>query len=111
MNVKMEITWISAILCVVVVVLLIASPSVLNIVQRQQMVSGGGTKYVLITGCDSGFGRALAIHLDSLQVPVIAGCLTSKGLDQLSLEALYLTLTFNIIVIIIILFNNTSLID
>lgn len=38
---------------------------------------------VLITGCDSGLGKALAIHLDSKGVPVIAACLTEEGADQL----------------------------
>jgi len=37
------------------------------------------TKYVLITGCDSGFGHHLAIHLDSLGLHVVATCLTEEG--------------------------------
>ncbi|CAH3024973.1 unnamed protein product [Porites evermanni] len=36
-------------------------------------------KYVLITGCDSGFGRATAIRLDEMGVRVLATCLTSDG--------------------------------
>ncbi|KAK0046178.1 retinol dehydrogenase 7 [Biomphalaria pfeifferi] len=36
-------------------------------------------KYVLITGCDSGFGQALALRLDALGFNVFAGCLTHKG--------------------------------
>ena len=38
-----------------------------------------GGKYVLITGCDSGFGRATAIRLDEMGVRVLATCLTSDG--------------------------------
>ena len=37
-------------------------------------------KYVLITGCDSGFGRATAIQLDKMGVCVLATCLTKEGL-------------------------------
>lgn len=40
-------------------------------------------KYVYITGCDSGFGNLLARHLDKLGFPVIAGCYTEKGEDEL----------------------------
>ncbi|XP_061164013.1 retinol dehydrogenase 7-like [Saccostrea echinata] len=36
-------------------------------------------RYVLITGCDSGFGNALALLLDKKGVPVFAACLTEKG--------------------------------
>ncbi|XP_033727385.1 retinol dehydrogenase 7-like isoform X2 [Pecten maximus] len=39
--------------------------------------------YVMITGCDSGFGNLLAKHLDSLGMNVFAGCLTKKGGDEL----------------------------
>ena len=40
-------------------------------------------KYVLITGCDSGFGRATAIQLDKMGVCVLATCLTKKGEQSL----------------------------
>ncbi|KAK8398226.1 hypothetical protein O3P69_003858 [Scylla paramamosain] len=36
-------------------------------------------KTVLVTGCDSGFGFALAQHLDSLGFRVVAGCLVQDG--------------------------------
>lgn len=38
-----------------------------------------GNKYVLITGCDSGFGKGTAIRLDQMGFHVIATCLTEKG--------------------------------
>ena len=41
------------------------------------------TKAVFITGCDSGFGRALATRLDRKGVPVLAGCYTEKGVQEL----------------------------
>ncbi|XP_078357209.1 short-chain dehydrogenase/reductase family 9C member 7-like [Oculina patagonica] len=40
-------------------------------------------KYVLITGCDSGFGRETAIRLDEMGVNVIATCLTKEGEQSL----------------------------
>ncbi|KAK3875741.1 hypothetical protein Pcinc_019380 [Petrolisthes cinctipes] len=36
-------------------------------------------KTVLITGCDSGFGYALALHLDALGMGVVACCLDAEG--------------------------------
>ena len=36
-------------------------------------------KYVLISGCDTGFGRATAIELDRMGAYVLATCLTNEG--------------------------------
>ena len=41
-------------------------------------------KCVLITGCDSGFGRATAIALDKMGVCVLATCLTKEGEQSLN---------------------------
>ncbi|NP_001290568.1 dehydrogenase/reductase SDR family member 9 [Esox lucius] len=40
-------------------------------------------KYVYITGCDSGFGKLLAKHLDKLGFRVIAACYTERGEEEL----------------------------
>lgn len=48
---------------------------------------GLGRNVVLISGCDSGFGRALALRLLGQGVHVVAGCFTPAGLDQLEAEA------------------------
>lgn len=40
-------------------------------------------KFILVTGCDSGFGRCTAIKLDQLGCHVFAGCLTQRGAEQL----------------------------
>jgi len=40
-------------------------------------------KYVLITGCDSGFGNLLTKRLDRLGFNVFAACLTSAGAEKL----------------------------
>ncbi|XP_053311677.1 retinol dehydrogenase 7-like [Spea bombifrons] len=41
-------------------------------------------KYVLITGCDSGFGNQLAKQLDRRGFQVLAACLTEKGAEDLT---------------------------
>ncbi|XP_066936465.1 short-chain dehydrogenase/reductase family 9C member 7-like [Clytia hemisphaerica] len=43
----------------------------------------GKTKYVLVTGCDSGFGLAIALDLVESKCEVFAGCLTQEGVDRL----------------------------
>ncbi|XP_020610849.1 retinol dehydrogenase 7-like isoform X2 [Orbicella faveolata] len=40
-------------------------------------------KYVLITGCDSGFGQETAITLDKMGIGVLATCLTKEGEQSL----------------------------
>ena len=40
-------------------------------------------KFVLVTGCDSGFGRETAIRLDKMGVHVMATCLTKEGEQRL----------------------------
>ncbi|XP_068746257.1 dehydrogenase/reductase SDR family member 9-like isoform X2 [Montipora capricornis] len=44
-------------------------------------------QYVLITGCDTGFGRATAIKLDKMGAYVLATCLTKEGEQSLKSEA------------------------
>jgi len=40
-------------------------------------------KYVLITGCDSGFGQETAIEMDKMGINVLATCLTKEGVQSL----------------------------
>lgn len=49
-----------------------------------EFVENFSEKYVLLTGCDSGFGRETALRLDSLGFNVFATCLTSEGQTQLT---------------------------
>lgn len=42
---------------------------------------------VFITGCDSGFGKQLALRCARNGIPVFAGCLTQKGVNSLKQEA------------------------
>ena len=39
---------------------------------------------ILITGCDTGLGRHLALHLQSVGMLVYAGCLTQRAVNELS---------------------------
>ncbi|KAK3095713.1 hypothetical protein FSP39_017942 [Pinctada imbricata] len=50
----------------------------------QQMTIGYyDGRHVLITGCDSGFGKLLALRLVEMGYSVFAGCLTEEGLNEL----------------------------
>uniref|UniRef100_A0A8C3HJK4 Hydroxysteroid 17-beta dehydrogenase 6 n=1 Tax=Chrysemys picta bellii TaxID=8478 RepID=A0A8C3HJK4_CHRPI len=51
--------------------------------RERQSVEGLPEKYVLITGCDSGFGNLLAKPLDARGLRVLAACLTQQGAEQL----------------------------
>lgn len=52
-------------------------------VRELPRVPDKGSKYVYITGCDSGFGNLLARHLDKQGFRVIASCFTEKGEEDL----------------------------
>jgi len=52
---------------------------------HRSLLSGGPVgRWVLITGCDTGFGNQTAKRLDSIGCRVIAGCLTAKGRSALT---------------------------
>ncbi|XP_078617968.1 17-beta-hydroxysteroid dehydrogenase type 6-like isoform X2 [Branchiostoma floridae x Branchiostoma japonicum] len=46
-------------------------------------ISSTADKYVLVTGCDTGFGKLHAQRLDKLGFHVFAACLTEKGQQDL----------------------------
>lgn len=46
-------------------------------------ISDLDSRYILITGCDTGFGNATAKRLDALRCHVIAACLTESGETEL----------------------------
>ncbi len=50
---------------------------------RIPRISNLDSRYILITGCDSGFGNATAKRLDSLGCHVIAACFTKEGQTEL----------------------------
>ena len=51
--------------------------------RREEWLGSFEEKYVLVTGCDTGFGNKFAKRLDKLGCHVFAGCLTEKGEDEL----------------------------
>ncbi|KAM4044624.1 retinol dehydrogenase 7-like isoform 2-T2 [Anomaloglossus baeobatrachus] len=51
--------------------------------QRRLVLPNLIDKYVLITGCDSGFGNLAAKQLDKRGMLVLAACLTQKGAENL----------------------------
>uniref|UniRef100_A0A8C2T080 Retinol dehydrogenase 16 n=1 Tax=Coturnix japonica TaxID=93934 RepID=A0A8C2T080_COTJA len=55
--------------------------------QTRQTVGGLDEKFVLITGCDSGFGSLLARQLDARGLRVLAGCLSEAGAARLRAAA------------------------
>lgn len=48
------------------------------------LASHGSGAAVLVTGCDSGFGRLIALELHRLGATVFAGCLTQSSCNKLS---------------------------
>lgn len=53
---------------------------------RQLKISNYDERYVLITGCDTGFGNGLAKRLDKMKVHVFACCLTKEEAQKLLAE-------------------------
>ncbi|XP_075447568.1 retinol dehydrogenase 7-like [Ascaphus truei] len=54
--------------------------------RERQTLQNLSDKYVLITGCDSGFGNLLAKQLDQRGLRVLAACLTERGAEDLKKE-------------------------
>ncbi|KAM4701143.1 retinol dehydrogenase 16-like isoform 1-T4 [Discoglossus pictus] len=54
--------------------------------RQSQILHNLSDKYVLITGCDSGFGNRAAKQLDQRGLRVLATCLTKKGSEDLKKE-------------------------
>ena len=61
---------------------------------RSQKLNDFNSKYVLVTGCDMGFGHDFARRLDNLGCHVFAGCLTEKGEFALKKDASDWLVTF-----------------
>ena len=72
-------------LLVLILIAFLSIYLVTNLFGRKKIDIKG--KYVLITGCDTGFGRATAIKLDKMGACVLATCLTKEGEQSLKSEA------------------------
>lgn len=54
--------------------------------QSRRTVPALHSRYVFVTGCDTGFGRRLALRLDGMGCHVFAACLTPSAASQLAAE-------------------------
>jgi len=70
--------WTLTALCIIIVVY-----KLLDRVLRRQRIGNYSDRYILVTGCDSGFGHDLVRRLDSLGCHVFAGCFTEAGETRL----------------------------
>ncbi|KAK7110927.1 hypothetical protein V1264_014722 [Littorina saxatilis] len=68
-------------------ILLVVAVKAFHWLQARATIPSLHTRYVLITGCDSGFGRRLAQRLDNMGCHVFAACLTSSSVTELSGES------------------------
>ena len=68
--------------CLVAAIVVILTLTIFRFFSRKK-VGELDKKYVLITGCDSGFGRQTAISLDKMGACVLATCLTKEGEQSL----------------------------
>lgn len=69
---------------ILLVLMITALCLVCDWIVHKRIVSGGPAgRYVLITGCDSGFGKSAARRLDTAGCHVIATCLTADGISAL----------------------------
>ena len=55
----------------------------LDYIIRIPLKGGLSDRYILVTGCDTGFGHEISKRLDKKGVNVFSGCLTEKGEDNL----------------------------
>lgn len=61
---------------------------------RKGFVANVEDRYVLVTGCDTGFGYRLALRLDGMGCYVFAACLTPEGAGALTKETSERVYTF-----------------
>ena len=75
---KMEVT--TALSCLFLALILY---KLLDFFYRMSSLENLDSHYILITGCDTGFGHTAAKRLVAMGCHVIAGCLTEKGETEL----------------------------
>ncbi|KAM4701138.1 retinol dehydrogenase 7-like [Discoglossus pictus] len=73
-------------MCLCLLLLLLAVILLYRWYRQSQILQNLSDKYVLITGCDSGFGNLAAKQLDQRGMRVLAACLTEKGAEDLKKE-------------------------
>src|SRR6218665_264726 len=65
------------------VVLFLIFYKIIDYLIRIPRVGNYSGRYILVTGCDTGFGNLIAKRLDQLGCHVFAGCYTEKGETEL----------------------------
>ena len=68
--------------CLIAAIVVIFIRTLFRFVSKRK-VGELNKKYVLITGCDSGFGQETAIEMDKMGINVLATCLTKEGVQSL----------------------------
>ena len=68
--------------CSITAILVVLTIILFRFYSKKQM-KDLANKYVLITGCDSGFGHETAVRLHKMGVNVLATCLTKEGEQSL----------------------------
>lgn len=71
------------ILCLIAAIFYLLRRLFVNCCGQKDTAEGITNKYVLITGCRSGFGKEIAMRLDQLGFRVFATCRTKEGEDSL----------------------------
>ena len=69
--------------CISWLIVLFIIYKVVDRLLRRLRIGDYGNRFVLVTGCDSGFGNLVTKRLDGLGCHVFAGCFTEKGEDDL----------------------------
>ena len=72
-----------AIIACVYVVAIFVVYKILDRIVRVLRLGGLDKRYILVTGCDTGFGHEIAKRLDGMGCHVFAACLTEKGESEL----------------------------
>ena len=69
--------------CISWLIVLFIIYKVVDRLLRRLRIGDYGNRFILVTGCDSGFGNLITKRLDGLGCHIFAGCLTEKGEDDL----------------------------
>jgi short chain dehydrogenase len=68
---------------IITLIILFVIYKLLDYLLRLPTIGQYSERYILVTGCDSGFGQAIARRLDGLGCHVFAACLTETGQVEL----------------------------
>jgi short chain dehydrogenase len=69
---------------VAIAIVLFLVYKLIDFARRKLLIGRYADRYIVLTGCDSGFGQSAARRLDNLGCHVFAGCLTEAGQKELN---------------------------